>query len=234
MLQTTSTERRAAGGDPLETHLAPRRLRFYLVFKRVRAAPSTNQNPNERFPMKLCCLIRRLLVLPTAALLLAGCSKQEESAPPVQSQKSSDTTASLQKAATDVKEKVQQTAQDVAQKAGAEADKLKAQVQDQAQQTKEQVASEADKLKGLAQDQVQAAKDQAAAGTDNLKAQGLIDQASKLVANTKYADAANVLKQLANLKLTPEQKTTVDDLTLKIKNALAGDAAKSVGNLLNK
>ena len=184
--------------------------------------------------MRLSCLIRCGVVLPVAALLL-GCSKQEESAaPPAQNQKSSDTTASLQKAATDAKEKVQETAQDVAKNAAAEEDKLKAQTQQQVQQAKEQVVSEADKLKTQAQEQVQAAKEQTAAATDKLKAQGLIDQATKLVANTKYADAANTLKQLASLKLTPEQQKTVDDLTGKIKTALAGDATKSLGDLLKK
>ena len=183
--------------------------------------------------MKLYCLIRCLVIVPAVALFLAGCAKKEEpAAPSAQNQKSSDTAASLQKAATDMKDKAQQTAQDVAQKASDEADKLKAQAQQQVQQAKEQAVGEADKLKAKAQEQVQAAKDQFAAGSDKLKAQSLIDLASKLVADTKYADAANVLKQLASYKLTTEQQKTVDDLTGKIKTALVGDAAKSVGNLL--
>jgi len=173
--------------------------------------------------------------MPAAAFLLAGCAKKEEpAAPSAQNQKSSDTAGSLQKAATDMRDTAQQTAQDVAQKAAAEADKLKAQAQQQVQQAQAQVVSEADKLKAKAQEQVQAAKDQAAAGSDKLKAQSLIDQASKLVADTKYADASNVLTQLAGLKLTPEQQKTVDDLTGKVKTALAGDAAKSVGNLIKE
>jgi hypothetical protein len=174
------------------------------------------------------------MILSTAALLLAGCSKkQEPTAPSAQNQKPSDTAASLEKAANEVKEKVQQTAQDVAQKAGAEADKLKTQAEQQAQQAKDLVVSEADKLKAKTQEQVQAAKDQIAAGSETLKAQSLIDRASKLVADTKSADAANVLKQLASLQLTPEQQKTADDLAGKIKIALTGDAAKSVGNLLD-
>jgi len=184
---------------------------------------------------KLCCLTGCLVIMPAAAFLLAGCAKKEEpAAPSAQNQKSSDTAGSLQKAATDMRDTAQQTAQDVAKKAAEEADKLKAQAQQQVQQAKEQAVSEADKLKANAQEQVQAAKDQVAAGSDKLKAQSLIDQASKLVADTKYADAANVLKQLASLKLTPDQQKTVGELSGKVKTALAGDAAKSVGNLLNE
>src|SRR6266498_1164127 len=181
---------------------------------------------------KLPSLTRQWVVIPAAALLLVGCSKKEE--PQSGNQKASESTPTpLQKTAADMKESVQQTARDVSQKGGADANKLKTQAHEQIQQVKDQVATEADKLKAQAQQQVQAAKDQSAAASDKLKAQSLIDQASKLVTDSKYADAANVLKQLTNLNLTSEQQKTVDDLSLKIKNALAGDAAKSVGNLLN-
>ena len=81
---------------------------------------------------------------------------------------------------------------------------------------------------------MQSVKDQTAAGADKLKtqAQALIDQASKLVADSKYAEAAGVLKQLANYKLSPEQQKTTDGLGTQIKAGLAADATKSVGDLL--
>src|SRR2546426_1845906 len=148
--------------------------------------------------LKSRCLMHCWVIVPAAALLLAGCGQKEEpAAPSAQNQKSSDTAASLQKAASDMKDTVQQTAQDVAQKAGAEADKLKTQAQQQVQQAKDLVVSEADKLKANVQDQFQAAKEQTAATSEKIKAQSLIDRASKLVVDTQYADAANVLKQVA-------------------------------------
>ena len=54
----------------------------------------------------------------------------------------------------------------------------------------------------------------------------------KLVAEAKYAEAADVLKKLANSKLDSEQQKSVDALGVQIKKALAADAAKSVGDLL--
>ena len=181
-------------------------------------------------------LIRQSAVISAAALLLVGCSKNEEApAPAKANQKASDSaSATVQKSVAEVKETVQQTAQDTAQRTGAEADKLKAQAQAQVQQVKDRVATEADKLKAQGQEQVQAAKDQASSGADKAKAQaqGLIDQASKLVADAKYAEAAEVLKKLANLKLDSEQQKSVDALGAQIKKALAADAAKSVGDLL--
>ena len=159
-------------------------------------------------------IVLSLAVLPFAALLIVvGCGKKEDPAAPSTggSKPAESSSAPVQRAATDVKEAVQQTAQDVAQKVGAESDKIKNQVQEQ----------------------VQATKDQGAATADTLKAQALIEQASKLVANTKYAEAADLLKQVANYKLSPDQQKLVDDLGAKIKTGLAGSATKAVGDLLN-
>ncbi len=177
-------------------------------------------------------LITPMAVLGAAALFLAGCSKQEEpAAPSANRPKASESVSSVvPKAVTEAKE----TIEDAAQKASAEAGKLKTQAQDQVLQLKGQVVVEADKLKAQAQEQVQSVKDQTAAGADKLKtqAQALIDQASKLVADSKYAEAADVLRQLANYKLSPEQQKTTDGLGTQIKAGLAADATKSVGDLL--
>ncbi len=70
------------------------------------------------------------------------------------------------------------------------------------------------------------------------QAQTLIDQAQKLVAGTKYEDAASILKQLSAMKLTPDQQKLVTDLQGVVQKAVAskatGEGAKAVGDLFKK
>lgn len=76
----------------------------------------------------------------------------------------------------------------------------------------------------------------AAAKAAAAQPQTLIDKAKAFVADKKYDDALALIKQLASLKLTPEQQKAVDALQTEIKNAAAGKAAesatKAVGDIL--
>lgn len=58
------------------------------------------------------------------------------------------------------------------------------------------------------------------------KAQSMIDEARKLIANEKINEAVTVLNVIANLKLTPEQQALVDNLKQKAQKFLADAAAK--------
>ena len=74
------------------------------------------------------------------------------------------------------------------------------------------------------------------------QAQGLISKVQGYIADSKYSDAANVLKELSSMKLTPEQQKLVDDLTAQVQKAMAGAAASdaskkatdAVGGMLGK
>jgi len=67
------------------------------------------------------------------------------------------------------------------------------------------------------------------------KANELIAQAKKYISETKYSDATNILNQLSNMKLTPEQEKLVADLKTQVQKAMTAlsgtNAASTINNL---
>ena len=74
------------------------------------------------------------------------------------------------------------------------------------------------------------------------QAQGLISKVQGYIADSKYSDAVNVLKELSSMKLTSEQQKLVNDLTAQVQKAMASAAASdaskkatdAVGGMLGK
>jgi hypothetical protein len=67
----------------------------------------------------------------------------------------------------------------------------------------------------------------APASADTAQAQGLIDKAKSSVADKKYQEALDSLKELASTKLTPDQQKMVEDLKTQIQTGLAKGAGAS-------
>ncbi|MSU63824.1 MAG: hypothetical protein EXS31_15730 [Pedosphaera sp.] len=101
-------------------------------------------------------------------------------------------------------------------------------------------APAADTLKQAA-GQAQDAASKMAQEVDS-KAQGMIDTAKKLVADSNWTQSMDTLQQLKNVKLTPEQQAIVDSLLKQVQvhvqkattDKASGDATKSLNNLLKK
>lgn len=99
-------------------------------------------------------------------------------------------------------------------------------------ETGEAVKANVEKAAAEVKEQVTAAVSNAPAIIDQAKtfattegtarAQTVIDKATALVTDKKYADALNSLQGLSGLKLTPEQQKLVDGLKAQIEKGMAG------------
>lgn len=167
-------------------------------------------------------------------LLAAGCSKKEEPAPAA-----SNVSAASDSAAADMK-KASDSAADAAQKAANDLGAQAAGVQKAADAAAADAQAQAAAARKAADTAAADLQGQGAAITS--KAQAAIDNASKLIAESKWSEALQALNQLATMKLTPEQQAMVDKLKAEaqklaqqgVASQATEKASKAVGGFLQK
>lgn len=167
-------------------------------------------------------------VAATLAIGLTGCKKQEESASEQVTTETKSTTSKALDAVKDTANQVKEGAQKAATEIKEGAEKAAQEVKDKAIEVKDDAVKLATDVKEKAQNLVT---------SDNI-ADNIIAKAKAFVAEGKYQEALDKLKELTGLDLTEMQQKLVNDLKEQIKQAMSKEALKSgasaVGNLFNK
>lgn len=145
------------------------------------------------------------------AAALSGCGQSEQSTPPAET--GSGTTTETKTTTEKVTDSVKEAAKPVVEEVNKAVEAAKPAVEQAAQEVK-------------------AAASTAVSNTAS-KADELIAQAKKFISETKYSDATNILNQLANMKLTPEQDKLVADLKAQLQKAMTALSGTNAAGALN-
>ena len=145
------------------------------------------------------------------AAVLSGCGKSEQSTPPAN--EGAGTPAESKSTTDTMVESVKEAAKPVVEEVNKAVESAKPAVEAAAKEVKEAASTVVADTKG--------------------KADELIAQAKKFISETKYSDATNILNQLANMKLTPEQDKLVADLKAQLQKAMTALSGTNAAGALN-